>query len=167
MTTTLSLCSFLLLPLAAVLAQDQWSCQTPECVGHKAGYEWAATRRVTEQDCDTAGEHYNSPSFAEGCKTAIIAEQRFAAAREMLTPLFQAYAFGQQTAKESRLLPSDCLSAYEFMTRPDTSADVDGSAAIWFKNGCLEVAKKQAKRITRENEKRAKDAAKQAKASTY
>jgi hypothetical protein len=145
-----------------VLAQD-WNCQTPECAGHKAGYEWAATRPVTEQDCDTAGEHYNSPSFAEGCKTAVLAKQRWAAAREILTPLLQDYALGQQMAKENRLLPTDCESAYESMTRPDASPEVDGSGAIWFKNGCLEVAKKQAKRITRENEKRAKDAAKQAK----
>ena len=35
--------------------------------------------------------------------------------------------------------------------------------AIGFKNGCLEVANKQAKRIIKEDERRAKDAAKQAK----
>ncbi len=36
-------------------------------------------------------------------------------------------------------------------------------AAIGFRNGCLAVANKQAKRILKEDEKRAKDAAKQAK----
>ena len=143
--------------------QDQWICQTPECLGHKTGYDWAASRPVTEQDCDAAGDHYNSPSFAEGCKTAVAAKRRFAEARETLMPLFQAYAFGQQMAKENRLLPADCQSAYDSMTSPDTSEKVDAVAAIGFKNGCLEIAKKQAKRIIKENEKHAKDAAKQAK----
>ena len=36
----LHVCFFLLLSVAAVCAQDQWNCQTPECVGHKAGYDW-------------------------------------------------------------------------------------------------------------------------------
>jgi hypothetical protein len=162
MRITLCLTLFLLLPLTEVLAQD-WNCQTPECVGHKAGYEWAASRPVTKQDCETAGEHYNSPSFAEGCKTAVMAKQRFAEAREKLMPLFEAYAFGQQMAKENRLLPIDCQSAYDSMTSPDASMKVDTLAAIGFKNGCLETAKKQAKRITKENQKRAKEAAKQAK----
>jgi hypothetical protein len=49
------------------------------------------------------------------------------------------------------------------MTSPDAAVKVDTVAAIGFKNGCLEVANKQAKRIMRENEKRAKDAARQAK----
>lgn len=161
---TLRLCLVLLLPFAAIFVQAQeWDCQTPECVGHKAGYDWAATRPVSEQDCDTAGEHYNSPSFADGCKTAVIAKQRFAAARESMISLLQAYALGQQVAKESRSLPTDCQSAYDSMTSPDASIKVDLVAAIGFKNGCIEVAKKQAKRITKENEKRAKDAAKQAK----
>ncbi|MGA2003440.1 MAG: hypothetical protein ABSG70_08660 [Terriglobales bacterium] len=77
--------------------------------------------------------------------------------------LLQAYALGQQVAKESRSLPTDCQSAYDSMTSPDASIKVDLVAAIGFKNGCIEVAKKQAKRITKENDKRAKDAAKQAK----
>ncbi len=153
-----------LLSLSTAIAEAQeWNCQTPECVGHKAGYDWAANRPVSEQDCDSAGEHYSSPSFAEGCKTAIIAKQRFAAARVALMPLFQAYALGQQVAKESRALPSDCQSAYDAMTGPDASPKVDVVAAIGFKNGCLEVAEKQAKRIIKEDEKRAKEAAKQAK----
>jgi hypothetical protein len=118
---------------------------------------------VTEQNCDAAGEHYNSPSFAEGCRTAVITKQRIAAAREMLMPLFQAYAFGQQVAKGSRALPTDCQSAYDSMTGPDTAVKVDTVAAIGFRNGCLEVGNKQAKRIIKEDKKRAKEAAKQAK----
>ena len=164
MQFNLCLFCFLMLPPVAMLAQNQeWNCQTPECVGHKAGYDWAISRPVGEQECDTAGEHYNSPSFAQGCKSAVIAKQRFAAAREALLPLFQAYALGQQMAKESRALPTDCQSAYESMTSPDASVKVDLVAAIGFKNGCLEVAKKQAKRILKEDEKRAKEAAKLAK----
>jgi len=142
---------------------QEWNCQTPECVGHKAGYDWAVGRQVGEQECDAAGEHYNSPSFAQGCKSALIAKQRFAAAREALMPLFQAYALGQQVAKESRALPTDCQSAYDSMTGPDAPVKVDLVAAIGFKNGCLEVARKQAKRILKEDEKRAKEAAKLAK----
>src|SRR5208283_3668489 len=106
-----------------------------------------------------AGEHYNSPSFAEGCKTAVIAKQRFEEARRTLTPLLEAYALGQQLAKEGRSLPTDCLSAYDSMTGPDASVKVDTLPAMNFRDGCLEVAKKQAKRIIKENEKRAKDAA--------
>lgn len=149
---------------AAGIGQDrEWDCQTPECVGHKAGYEWAASRPVSEQDWDSAGEHYNSPSFTDGCKTAIIARQRLVAAREAVMPLFQAYALGQEMAKEGRALPSDCLSAYGSMISPEASGKVDTVAAIGFKNGCLEVANKQAKRILKEDEKRAKSAEKQAK----
>ena len=124
------------------------------------------SRPVGEQECDAAGEHYNSPSFAEGCKSAVIAKRRFAAAREALTPLFQAYALGQQVAKEGRALPTDCQSAYDSMTSPDASVKVDVLAAIGFKNGCLEVAKKQAKRILREDAKRAKEAAREARKQT-
>lgn len=154
----------LVLALGVPIATAQeWNCQTLECVGHKAGYDWAVSRPVSEADCDTAGEHYNSPSFANGCKSAVIAKQRFAAAREALMPLFQAYALGQQVAKESRALPTDCQGAYDSMTSPDGPVKVDAVAAIGFKNGCLEVAKRQAKRIIKDDDKRAKDAAKQAK----
>jgi hypothetical protein len=164
MRITLRLCLFLLISPAATLGQDQgWNCQTPECIGHKAGYDWAVSRPVSERDCDSAGEHYNSPSFAEGCKAAIIAKQRFAATREKLIPLFEAFALGQQMAKESRTLPDDCQSEYDFMTRPDASVKVADLAAMRFRNGCLDVARKQAKRIIKENEKRAKGAAKQTK----
>jgi len=65
-------------PVSAVFAQDQWNCQNPECIGHKAGYEWALNRLITAENCDAAGEHYNSPSFAESCKTAIIFKQQWA-----------------------------------------------------------------------------------------
>jgi hypothetical protein len=164
MRITLWLCLLLPLTLAAGLAQDQgWNCQTPECIGHKAGYEWAVARPVTDEDCNTAGEHYNSPSFAEGCKTAVIAKQRFEEARRTLTPILQAYALGQRLAKEGRSLPTDCQSAYDSMISSDASIKVDTLLAMEFRDGCLEVAKKQAKRIIKENEKRAKEAAKQAK----
>jgi hypothetical protein len=164
MRTSLWLCSSLLLPLTVVFAQDQgWTCQTPECVGHKAGYDWAASRPVTEQECDVAGEHYNSPSFAEGCKTAVIAKQQFAAARDLLVQVFQAQEFGRQMAKESRALPVDCQSAYDSMTGPDAVTKIDILAAMAIRTGCLEVAKKQGKRIIKEDEKRVKEAAKQAK----
>jgi len=148
---------------ASLAAAQEWNCQTPECLGHKAGYDWALNRAVTEEECDVAGEHYSSPSFAQGCRSAVIAKRQFMAAREALTPLFQAYALGQRMAKESRALPTDCQSAYDSMTSPDAAVKVDAVAAIGFKNGCLEVAKKQAKRIIKEDERRAKDAAKQAK----
>ena len=152
-----------LLLITTFVGGQEWNCQSPECLGHKAGYDWAVSRSVTEEECDVAGEHYNSPSFAEGCKSAVIAKRRFLAAREQLMPLFQAYALGQQVAKESRALPSDCQAAYDSMTSPNAAVEVDAVAAIGFKNGCLGVAKKQAKRIIKEDEKRAREAAKQAK----
>ena len=41
---------------------------TEDCSGHEAGYAWAEEHDISnEEDCDTAGEHSNSPSFAEGC----------------------------------------------------------------------------------------------------
>lgn len=41
---------------------------TQDCSGHEAGYEWAERNGISDgDDCDTAGEHSNSPSFAEGC----------------------------------------------------------------------------------------------------
>jgi hypothetical protein len=49
------------------------------------------------------------------------------------------------------------------MTSPDAPVNVDLVAAIGFRNGCLQVEKKQPKRIIKENEKRAKEAAKPAK----
>jgi hypothetical protein len=34
----------------------------------KAGYEWAEQHLIDDgEGCDRAGEHSNSPSFAEGC----------------------------------------------------------------------------------------------------
>jgi hypothetical protein len=41
---------------------------TGDCSGHEAGYAWAEEHNISDGDeCDTAGEHSNSPSFAEGC----------------------------------------------------------------------------------------------------
>jgi len=40
--------------------------------GHQAGYDWAQEKDIDdEDDCDTAGDHSNSPSFAEGCKSYV------------------------------------------------------------------------------------------------
>lgn len=40
-----------------------------DCSGHEAGYNWAEEHDIdNEDDCDTAGDRSNSPSFAEGCK---------------------------------------------------------------------------------------------------
>jgi hypothetical protein len=84
--------------------------------------------------------------LSEGCKTAIIVKQRFAAAREQSMPLFQGYALGQQVSRDSRALPADCESAYDAMTNADPSSTADMAlVAIGFKNECLELVKKQAK----------------------
>jgi hypothetical protein len=41
---------------------------TVDCGGHEAGYRWAEEHMIDdEEDCETAGLHSNSPSFAEGC----------------------------------------------------------------------------------------------------
>ena len=40
--------------------------------GHEAGYNWAEEHDIDdEDDCDTAGETSNSPSFAEGCRAYV------------------------------------------------------------------------------------------------
>ena len=45
------------------------------CSGHVAGYEWAEEHDIDdEDDCDTAGDRSNSPSFAEGCKAFVNGE---------------------------------------------------------------------------------------------
>ena len=45
---------------------------TSDCSGHEAGYNWAESHGISdEDDCDTAGETSNSPSFAEGCKAYV------------------------------------------------------------------------------------------------
>ncbi len=36
--------------------------------GHQAGYDWAEQNGITDESaCEEAGDHSNSPSFAEGC----------------------------------------------------------------------------------------------------
>lgn len=48
---------------------------TGDCSGHEAGYRWAEEHDITDgDDCDTAGEHSNSPSFAEGCHAYVDGE---------------------------------------------------------------------------------------------
>jgi hypothetical protein len=154
----------LLLPLAVVCVQGQeWDCQTPECEGHKAGYDWGMSHDATEQECETAGEHTNSPSFAEGCRVGVrvrerLAAQRFAEAREQIIPLVQGYMLGKQLAKELRVLPAECEEAYKSVVEAKGE-----SLAIPFRTGCLEVSRKQANKVVKE---RAKEASKQAKRQT-
>jgi|ERR1700677_419819 len=46
-----------------------------DCSGHQAGYEWAEEHGITDGEaCDAAGEHSNSPSFAEGCHAYVDGE---------------------------------------------------------------------------------------------
>jgi len=53
---------------------DKYNC-TLDCSGHKAGYEWAERKSIDDRnDCDVAGEHFNSPSFAEGCHAYVDGE---------------------------------------------------------------------------------------------
>jgi hypothetical protein len=48
---------------------------TVDCSGHEAGYEWAEEHDISDgDDCDRAGEHSNSPSFAEGCHAYVDGE---------------------------------------------------------------------------------------------
>ncbi len=161
--------SLALLPLTVAVAQVQeWTCQTSECEGHKAGYDGAMTHEATDQDCNTAGMRTDSPSFAEGCKSGLQAkrEQHLAAMivelRPTMTPLIQQYLLGKQAARELRALPSDCEEGY----KNAMEAKADESAATFFKTGCLEVARKQAKKIIKENERQANEAEKQSKRQT-
>jgi len=40
--------------------------------GHQAGYDWAESNDITdESDCEAAGDHSNSLSFAEGCEAYV------------------------------------------------------------------------------------------------
>jgi hypothetical protein len=53
---------------------DEYDC-TLDCSGHTAGYEWAERKSISDgYDCDVAGDHYNSPSFAEGCRAYVDGE---------------------------------------------------------------------------------------------
>lgn len=46
-----------------------------DCSGHEAGYNWAEEHDIQDgDDCDAAGEHSNSPSFAEGCHAYVDGE---------------------------------------------------------------------------------------------
>jgi hypothetical protein len=48
---------------------------TADCSGHEAGYKWAEEHDISDgDDCDEAGEHSNSPSFAEGCHAYVDGE---------------------------------------------------------------------------------------------
>lgn len=39
-----------------------------DCGGHEAGYRWAEEHETDDkEDCESAGDTSNSPSFAEGC----------------------------------------------------------------------------------------------------
>jgi hypothetical protein len=115
---------------------------------------------VTETDCDTAGENTNSPSFAEGCKSAV-RDKAWIVTRQKLTPLVQSYFLGTQFAKSNRALPTDCEEVYKTLQK-SLGQSYEAETTV-FRSGCLEQAKKQAKRIIKENEKREKEAEKQAK----
>lgn len=46
-----------------------------DCSGHEAGYNWAESHDIQDAyDCDAAGEHSNSPSFAKGCRAYVDGE---------------------------------------------------------------------------------------------
>jgi hypothetical protein len=52
----------------------KYSCSL-DCSGHRAGYDWAKEKDIQdEEDCEAAGEHSNSLSFAEGCKAYVNGE---------------------------------------------------------------------------------------------
>ena len=159
---------YALVPVTIAFAQG-WDCHTPACEGHKAGYDWARSRQVNAKDCDVAGENHNSLSFAEGCRDAVSAKQNLDGIRGLLLQVGQTVPLGQQWAKDNRALPKDCEKVYAALAEePTTPAAEDLTlAAIGFRNGCLEVAKKQAKRIIKEDENRTKDAAKQAKKEAH
>lgn len=50
-----------------------YECQTSDCSGHKAGYEWAKNKNITEYE-NCGG---NSESFIEGCKSYVSGEYNF------------------------------------------------------------------------------------------
>lgn len=53
---------------------DEYDCIL-DCSGHRAGYEWAERKSISDgYNCDVAGDHYNSPSFAEGCHAYVEGE---------------------------------------------------------------------------------------------
>ena len=55
---------------------NEYDC-TIDCSGHTAGFEWAERKSISDgDDCDAAGEHYNSPSFAEGCHAYLDGETK-------------------------------------------------------------------------------------------
>ena len=59
------LLAFLLWPTPALAAEfDGYPCQTAECSGHRAGYDWAERKNITDP-ADCGGK---SQSFIEGCQ---------------------------------------------------------------------------------------------------
>lgn len=50
-----------------------YECKTSDCGGHKAGYEWAEDKNITEYE-NCGG---NSESFIEGCKSYVSGEYNF------------------------------------------------------------------------------------------
>jgi hypothetical protein len=50
---------------------DGYTC-TGDCSGHDTGYRWAEEHSIDDEDnCDTAADNSNSPSFGEGCKAFV------------------------------------------------------------------------------------------------
>jgi hypothetical protein len=51
-----------------IVARTNLLAMSVRRTGHEAGYAWAEEHDIADGDAyDTAGEHSNSPSFAEGC----------------------------------------------------------------------------------------------------
>jgi hypothetical protein len=55
--------------------EDETSTSSDWGSGHQAGYDWAEEHSISdESDCEEAGDHSNSPSFAEGCTAYVNGE---------------------------------------------------------------------------------------------
>lgn len=43
-----------------------------DCSGHEAGFKWAQDHHIHDEEiCERAGDHSDSPSFAEGCSAFV------------------------------------------------------------------------------------------------
>jgi len=117
---------------------------------------------ATEQECETAGEHTNSPSFAEGCRVGVrvrSGSQRNGLPRHVSrSSLWFRDTCWEATGERATSPPAECEEAYKSVVEAKGE-----SLAIPFRTGCLEVSRKQANKVVKE---RAKEASKQAKRQT-